>query len=95
MNSKENILITGATGSGKTTLLKTLLQELNKEEHIISNEDTYEIPKLHDLHTPMLADESKEQKSMVDLCKYTMRMSPKRLVVGEIRSHEVIPLSYP
>lgn len=89
--NKKNILISGSTGSGKTTLLKTLIQKLPKEEHIIILEDTYEI----EIHAPqvtnLISDESHSNKSLKEYCTYALRMSPDRIILGEMRGHEVIP----
>lgn len=91
LDEKANILIAGATGSGKTTFLKTLLSECSPHEHIIILEDTHEILPLHFTHTNLLSDPKNPEKSLKAYLSYAMRMSPDRLIIGEMRSHEVIP----
>ena len=61
-----------------------------KNEHVVIIEDTSEIQLLHPFTTRMLATDQ-ENKSMEDYLAYAMRMSPDRIIVGEIRSKEVIP----
>lgn len=87
---KKNVLVTGSTGSGKTSLLKSLITYIPKDEHLICIEDTYEIyPQSHN-HTSLLAADL-PKKSLKDYCAYAMRMSPERIILGEIRSHEIVP----
>lgn len=91
LDEKANILIAGATGSGKTSFLKTLLAECPPEEHVIILEDTHEISPQHFTHTNLLSDVKNSDKSLKAYLSYAMRMSPDRLIIGEMRSHEVIP----
>ena len=89
---KKNILISGATGSGKTSLLKTLFHHAaDKKNHIITIEDAHELQHSYPWVTSLLAREH-EQYSMEKYLSYAMRMRPERIVLGEIRSAEVVPL---
>lgn len=88
---KKNILISGGTGSGKTTLLRSLLALIPQDEHLIVLEDTYEILNHHPGQTSFLANKEQTNKSLKDYCAYSLRMSPDRLIVGEMRSTEVVP----
>lgn len=88
---KKNVLISGGTGSGKTTLLRSLLALIPDEEHLIVLEDTYEILNHHPGQTSFLANKEQTNKSLKDYCAYSLRMSPDRLIVGEMRSTEVVP----
>lgn len=88
---KNNVLISGGTGSGKTTLLRSLLSLIPNDEHIIVLEDTYEILNQHPKQTSFLANKEQSNKSLKDYCAYSLRMSPERLIVGEMRSTEVVP----
>lgn len=90
INNGQNILICGATGSGKTTFLSTLCQKIPKEEHVIVMEDTKEIGLGGDNWTRMISDEKKDGKKMLDLCAYSLRMRPDRIILGEMRSEEVV-----
>ncbi len=90
-HSHENILIAGSTGSGKTSFLTSLLHEQPEEDHLLILEDTYEIMLNSPKITRLLADEKNPQKSLKSYMSYAMRMSPKRLVIGELRGAEVVP----
>ncbi len=88
---KKNIIFCGATGSGKTSLLSSLVQTLPQTEHLIILEDTHEInaPQA----TFLLANSQQEKKDLADYCAYSLRMRPDRLILGEIRSQEIIPFT--
>ena len=88
---KNNILISGGTGSGKTTLLRSFLGLIPNDEHLIILEDTYEILNQHPGQTSFLSSKGQNNKSLKDYCAYSLRMSPDRLIVGEMRSTEVVP----
>lgn len=87
---KENILISGSTGSGKTSFIKSLLKHLDKNEHTILLEDTEELIQDFPQFTCMLSKDC-EAYSLEKYCEYSMRMRPDRLILGEMRSKEVIP----
>ncbi len=91
VKEKSNILISGGTGSGKTTLMRSLINLIDHNEHLIVLEDTYEILNAHPGQTSLLANKEQANKSLKDYCAYSLRMSPDRLIVGEMRSTEVVP----
>lgn len=91
ISKKANVIIAGATGSGKTSLMKTMMTNINESEHIIVLEDTHELKLDHSNSTYLLSKQDSEKKSLTDYCSYAMRMSPDRLLIGELRSKEVIP----
>tara|TARA_Y100000780_G_scaffold152506_1_gene137346 strand:+ start:26542 stop:27591 length:1050 start_codon:yes stop_codon:yes gene_type:complete len=84
--SRKNVLICGPTGSGKTSLLNSMLNSTSSEDHLLVLEDTYEILSPHENTTRLLA---KEENDLKDFMSYAMRMSPDRIVLGELRSKEV------
>jgi len=90
ITDKKNMLIAGSTGSGKTSLLTSLLTLINEEEHLVVLEDTYEIMTPHPHQTRFLAGTTAET-SLKAYLSYSLRLSPDRIILGEMRSHEVIP----
>ena len=91
IKDKKNILISGSTGSGKTTFLRALLSEVPKNEHVVILEDAHEILTFSENQTSFLAQEGQVKKSLKDYCAFALRMSPDRLILGEMRSIEVVP----
>jgi Flp pilus assembly CpaF family ATPase len=99
--ARKNILITGGTGAGKTTLLRALAAEMTPLERIVTIEDAFELgleldP---DIHADVTALQSREPNieghgaiSQAELVRWALRMSPDRVIVGEIRGPEVIPM---
>lgn len=90
VRNKKNILIAGSTGSGKTSFLTSLLNLADPEEHLVILEDTYEILSPHPHQTRFLAGTSTET-SLKSYLSYSLRLSPDRIILGEMRSHEVTP----
>ena len=71
--------------------MRALMDLIPHEEHIIVLEDTYEILNQHPSQTSFLANKEQNNKSLKDYCAYSLRMTPDRLIVGEMRSTEVVP----
>jgi len=91
IKEKKNVLISGGTGSGKTTFLRSMMKLIPHDEHLIVLEDTHEILHQHPGQTSFLAVKDQPGKSLKDYCAYSLRMSPDRILVGEMRSTEVVP----
>ena len=93
---KCNILISGGTGSGKTTLLNILSGFIPASERIVTLEDTAELQLQQEhvvrLETRLPNIEGKGEITMRALVKNALRMRPDRIVVGEVRSGEVIEM---
>ena len=95
-----NLLVVGGTGAGKTTLLRSLLSEVPQSELLVTIEDTLELHlRSSGLHERTLALETRTSNtegtgeiSMYDLAKAALRMSPDRVIVGEVRGGEVMQL---
>lgn len=90
VHTKKNLLIAGSTGSGKTSLLSTLISLVPEEEHIVILEDTFEITNIRKHQTRFLAGSTPET-SLKAFLTYSLRLSPDRIMLGEMRSHEVVP----
>lgn len=91
IEEKKNILIAGSTSSGKTSFLGCLIDKIPKSEHILILEDTHELKSEHYSHTNLLSREDKVNFELKNLLAYSLRMRPDRILLGEIRSKEVVP----
>ncbi|MBL0848658.1 MAG: CpaF family protein [Candidatus Liberibacter ctenarytainae] len=91
-----NILISGGTGSGKTTLLNCLTRYIDKDERIVTCEDTAELqlqqPHVVRLETRPSNAEGEGEITMRELVKNCLRMRPERIILGEVRGPEVLDL---
>lgn len=91
-----NTIISGGTGSGKTTLLNCLTNYVDRDERVITCEDSAELqlqqPHVVRLETRPPNLEGEGQVTMRDLVKNCLRMRPERIIVGEVRGSEVFDL---
>lgn len=90
---RKNILIAGGTNSAKTSLLNSLLglllEESGPSERFFLIEDTFELqcpaPNKINLQTS-------EDVSLARLVRVAMRMRPDRIIIGEVRGAEALPM---
>ncbi|MBP3240131.1 MAG: CpaF family protein [Oribacterium sp.] len=92
-----NIFISGGTNSGKTTFLNALSQYIPSDERVITIEDSAElqiqnVSNLVSMETRNANSEGEGQVSMSDLIKASLRMSPNRIIVGEVRGGEALDM---
>ncbi|BCH35928.1 type II secretion system protein E [Mesorhizobium sp. L-8-10] len=91
-----NVVISGGTGSGKTTLLNCLTNYVDRDERVITCEDSAELqlqqPHVVRLETRPPNLEGEGEVTMRDLVKNCLRMRPERIIVGEVRGPEVFDL---
>jgi len=91
-----NVVISGGTGSGKTTLLNCLTNYIDRDERIITCEDSAELqlqqPHVVRLETRPPNLEGEGEVTMRDLVRNCLRMRPERIIVGEVRGAEVFDL---
>ncbi|ETP72219.1 Flp pilus assembly protein, ATPase CpaF [Lachnospiraceae bacterium JC7] len=92
-----NIFISGGTNSGKTTFLNALSQYIPPDERVITIEDSAElqiqnVSNLVSMETRNANSEGEGQVSISDLIKASLRMSPNRIIVGEVRGGEALDM---
>jgi pilus assembly protein CpaF len=96
IKGKINIIFSGGTGVGKTTLLQMLSHYLSAEERVVTIEDAAELKldqeNLVSLETRVADREGKGEVSIRDLIRNALRMTPDRIVVGEVRGGEAIDM---
>lgn len=92
VETRQNVLVIGATGSGKTSVLSAALNEVSSHERVLTLEDTDEIPLPTPVSLKLLTKVPKHSEDteflLGDLLKQALRMRPDRLVMGEVRGAE-------
>ena len=101
VRARKNILISGGTAAGKTTLLRALASAIPAHERLITIEDSLELCLDRDAgaHPDAVALQAREpnvegqgEVSLAELVRWALRMSPDRVIVGEVRGREVVPM---
>jgi pilus assembly protein CpaF len=101
VRARKNIVVCGATGAGKTTLLRGLINEILTIERLVTIEDSLElnIGQFDDLHPDVVALEARQPNieghggiTLEQLVRMGLRMNPDRVLVGEVRGPELIPM---
>lgn len=101
VKARKQLMIAGATGAGKTTMLRALASEIPPEERIVTIETELELGlnRFPDLHPDCVALEAREanvegvgEVTAAELVRASLRMNPDRVIVGEVRGAEVIPM---
>ncbi|MGH6785516.1 MAG: P-type DNA transfer ATPase VirB11 [Novosphingobium sp.] len=93
VREKRNILISGGTSSGKTTFVNALLQEIPRDERLVTIEDTPELQLVHDNAVGLIAARGNLGEAEVtaeDLLIASLRLRPDRIILGEIRGAEAV-----
>ena len=101
-----NVIVTGAQNAGKTTLLRALAAEFSPMERFATIERVFELH-LHEMdrHPRVVAMEARVGSSerdasgrasgeitLSDLVVDALRMNVRRVIVGEVRGPEVVPM---
>ena len=92
VSSHWSIVVVGGTNSGKTTLVNAVLKEITAQfpqERIVILEDTVELQCAAPDH---LALRTGPNVTLAELVRSTLRTSPDRIVVGEVRGPEALDL---
>jgi Flp pilus assembly CpaF family ATPase len=100
-----NIMIAGLPNSGKTTMLRAIASEIPADEWFATMETEYELGLDRGHHRWAVAFEERQghgeigpngrpegELSLADLFPHMLRMSVQRVVVGEVRSAEVVSM---
>lgn len=99
VKSHWNILVAGGTGSGKTTFCNALIKEMTDQfpqERFVILEDTLELqcsaPNVLQLRT-VTTEKKEDGFDLSKLVKYTLRTTPHRIIVGEVRDESALHLA--
>lgn len=90
VSEKQNIVIAGGTGSGKTTLTNAIIDEIAKtEDRLVVLEDTRELNVRAKNRCCLLTSDAVSMRALV---KATLRLTPDRIIVGEVRDGAALDL---
>lgn len=101
VRARLNIIVCGGTNAGKTTLLRAMLAEVPAVERIVVVEDSAELdlgldferhPDVVEFEARQANVEGAGEITMAQLVREGLRMAPDRVIVGEIRGDEVLPM---
>ena len=96
VEGRRNVLISGGTGTGKTTILNLISQYIPRDERVVTIEDSAELqlnhPHIVRLETRPANTEGSGQITARELVINALRMRPDRIILGEVRSGEIIEL---
>lgn len=92
VQSKKNIVISGATGAGKTTLMRAMVGCIPAQERLVTIEDVHELPlPNHPNHVHLFYSKDGQGLSKAtpkQLLESCLRMKPDRILLAELRSDE-------
>jgi pilus assembly protein CpaF len=95
VTARRNILVCGGPGSGKTTLLGVLAAAAPAGERVVSIEEISELAIQRDEWIQLETRAGTGKNTPIDLAhllETALRLAPDRLVVGEVRGREALPL---
>ncbi len=101
VKARKNLMVGGGTSMGKTTMLRALLNEVPAEERIVTIEDSLELglDRFPELHPDVVTLEAREANvegagavTLEQLVRMALRMDPERVIVGEVRGDEILPM---
>jgi Flp pilus assembly CpaF family ATPase len=108
LRAGKNIVVTGLQNAGKTTLIRALANEFHPMERFATVEREYELHlhELPERHPRVVALEAREgsgegdgagghqagEVTLAELVTDALRLNLRRIIVGEVRGGEVIPM---
>jgi len=93
-----NILIAGGAGAGKTTFMRVLARLIATDERVVTIEDQSELHLWRELHDCISLEgrppntEGRGAITIQMLVHEALRMSPDRIIIGEVRGGEALDL---
>lgn len=100
VRSYRNVVVSGGPAAGKTTLLRALASQIPPMEKIIVAEDTRELalsrqehPIMFTMQARLANSEGVGEFTLDDCVRASLRMSPRRVLVGEVRGAEVTSMA--
>ena len=96
VRARMNIIISGGSGAGKTTMLNVLSNFIPQDQRVVSIEDIAEL-QLKGRHIVRMEArpaniEGKGEINIRKLLKNALHMRPDRIIVGEVRSSEILDM---
>jgi Flp pilus assembly CpaF family ATPase len=98
--ARRNIVISGGPAAGKTTFLRALANAISPSERLVTVEDSYELALDRDTHPNLVAMQARQAnlegvgEFTLDQCvRASLRLSPDRVIVGEVRGSEVVTMA--
>ncbi|ROT33816.1 CpaF family protein [Micromonospora sp. HM5-17] len=107
MRAGLNIMVAGLAGAGKTTVIRALMDEIPPDEPYVLLEESRELlpARRRHRHRAVMSFESREghgdrgpdgrpagEVTIADLIPLALRMGVLRIIVGEVRSREIVPM---
>jgi Flp pilus assembly CpaF family ATPase len=98
--ARRNIVVCGGPAVGKTTFLRALAHAIPPQERLVTVEDSYELALDRAAHPNLVAMQAREAnlegvgEFSLDQCvRASLRLSPDRVIVGEVRGPEVVTMA--
>ncbi len=101
VRARKDLIVCGGVDAGKTTMLRALINEIDPAERLVTIEDNLELglDRYPELHPDVVALEAREENvegegavTLSQLVRWGLRMNPDRVIVGEVRGDEVLPM---
>ncbi len=96
IEQRRNLIVSGGTGAGKTTLLNVLSSLIDRDERLVTLEDSAELALDHPnrvvLESRLRNIEGRGEVTIRDLLRNALRMRPDRIIVGECRGGEALDM---